>query len=192
VSGYSSGPLMTDKVYTITIKEGQNKFNGQGRWILTNAEIKQGKDTDVQINIQPTGKGNVVLDYQSANCTCRKRDFQIKTPSLDTQNSKTGGNNGGAVEKLDEQKPAIISFDIIVNPDVSEVEIGKSYTISISGYDGKGTWKLDGFETSDDRTSRQITVTAIDGGTGNKATVSYTLEGGEKKKTRSFNYKENE
>lgn len=192
VTGYSKGqPLLTDQEYTITIKDGNNKYNGKGKWLLTNAVIKKGNESDAQITIQPTGKGKVVLDYKSDNCTCASREFQIKEPSINTQNSNMGGNKGGSGETQDKQG-SIISFDIIIDPKVTEVEMDKTYTFSVSGYDGKGVWGVDGFSAPDDKKTNAITVKVINtGGSNTEATISYTPEGGEKKK-KTFKIKTNE
>ena len=87
-------------------------------------------------------------------------------------------------------KAAAKNFSIVIEPKVVEVEIGKEYSFSISGYEGNGTWGVDGFSAPGDKSASAIKVTAIDKGN-QKATISYTPEGGQKK-TISFNYKQNE
>lgn len=167
VEGYSKGsPLYCDKIYVIKVLDSdKNKtYSGNGSWSITNATIKQGKTTDSQIRIQPTGAGKVTISYTSDNCTCNSREF---TSEL--------------------QQKQDISFEIVVSPQVSEVEVGQEYTFSFSGYDGKGVWAVDGFETPADKSASKITVKAIEKGN-DKATVSYTPEGGKKQK-KQFDYK---
>ena len=170
VEGYSKGaPLYCDKIYTIKVLNDKNKaYSGNGSWTITNATIKQGKASDSQIKIQPTSAGKVTISYASDNCTCNSREF---TSEL--------------------QQKQDISFEIVVSPQVSEVEVGQEYTFSVSGYEGKGTWRLDGFDTNDDKSGRQIKVIVNANGSGGKATVSYTPEAGTKK-SKSFKYKTNE
>ena len=169
VEGYSTGaPIYCDKIYTIKVLDEKNKtYSGDGTWAITNATIKQGKATDSQIKIQPTSAGKVTISYASDNCMCNPREF------------------------TSEQQKQDVSFEIVVSPEVSEVEVGKEYAFSVSGYEGKGTWRLDGFDTNDDKSGRQIKVTANANGSGDKATISYTPEGGSKK-SMSFKYKANE
>ena len=170
VEGYSrNAPLYCDKIYTIKVLDDKNKaYSGNGSWTITNATIKNGKATDSQIKIQPTSAGKVTISYASENCTCNTREF---TSEL--------------------QKKQDVSFEIVAPENLLEVEIGKEYTFSVSGYDGKGTWRLDGFDTSDEKTGRKIKVTANANGTGGKATISYTPDGGDKK-SKSYKYRANE
>lgn len=96
-----------------------------------------------------------------------------------------------AKKKAEEaRKTAAKNFSIVIDPKVEEVEVGKEYSFSISGYEGNGTWGVDGFSAPIDKSASAIKVTAIDKGN-QKATISYTPEGGQKK-TISFNYKQNE
>lgn len=168
VEGYRTGaPFYCDKIYTIKVLDENNKtYSGNGTWAITNATIKQGKATDSQIKIQPTSAGKVTISYASDNCTCNTREF------------------------TSEQQNQVVSFEINVSPQVTEVEVGKEYTFSVSGYEGRGTWRLDGFDTNDDKSGEQIKVTANATGSGDKATISYTPEGGSKK-SKSFKYKAN-
>lgn len=171
INPYKAGEsLDCEKAYTIKVKETDGAkvdYSGNGEWIIKNAEIIQGKNTDSKITIKPNGEGDVELRYQSVNCTCSSRSFPIKMRST---------------------KP---SFEIVTPQNLSEVEVGQEYTFSVSGYDGKGTWRLDGFDTNDDKTGRQIKVTANANGSGGKVTISYIPEGGAKK-SKSFKYKANE
>ena len=97
-----------------------------------------------------------------------------------------------AKKKAEEERKtaAAKDFSIVIEPNVEEVEVGKEYSFSISGYEGNGTWGMDGFKALTDKSASEIKVTAIDKGN-QKATISYTPEGGQKK-TKSFNYKQNE
>lgn len=97
-----------------------------------------------------------------------------------------------AKKKAEEERKAAEAkdFSIVIEPNVEEVEVGKEYSFSISGYEGNGTWGMDGFKALTDKSASEIKVTAIDKGN-QKATISYTPEGGQKK-TKSFNYKQNE
>ncbi|MCQ2272211.1 MAG: hypothetical protein MJZ72_05430 [Bacteroidales bacterium] len=167
IAGYSgSGPLSIDKTYPITIKEGTQQYSGGGSWKIENATIKSGKDTDAQITIQPNGNGSVTLNYVATNCTCEPRTIQITQASKPTS-----------------------SPIIIMEPKVTEVEIDKEYTFSISGYDGEGTWGVDGFSAPNNKNDRTIKVKAIDTGKGaTHATISYTPKGGSKV-TKKFNIK---
>lgn len=48
------------------------------------------------------------------------------------------------------------SLEIIISPNVEEVELGKEYTFSIRGYDGQGTWGVDGFEIKGKTSTTQL------------------------------------
>lgn len=176
VANYSSGSLFCDKEYTITVvdKSAKKTYDGAGVWKVTNATIKQGKLTDSQIKIQPMGAGKVTISYESDNCTCETRNFTSE------------------LQQKQEVKPEIqdVKFEIVVSPQVSEVEVGQEYTFSVSGYDGGGTWGVDGFEAPADKKAPTITVKAIEKGN-EKATISFTPDGGKKEK-REFNYKKSE
>lgn len=171
IDPYKAGDLLDcETAYTIRVKEtdgAKAEYSGNGKWTIKNAEITQGKNTDSKITIKPNGKGSVEIAYQSENCTCSPRSFPVKKQSADPK------------------------FEIVTPQNLSEVEVGQEYTFSISGYEGKGTWRLDGFDTNDDKSGRQIKVTANANGSGGKATISYTPEGGTKK-SKSFKYKANE
>lgn len=160
VASYSGrGSLSQDKTYTISVREGSKQYSGLGQWSVTNANITQGKPSDAQITIQPNGKGAVTLQYTAQGCTCESRTIPVASAS-------------------DVLKPKII-----IEPDVSEVEIDHEYTFRVSGYNGKGTWAVDGFSAPADKTSQTIKVKAVDTGNGaSKATISYTPEGREKEK----------
>lgn len=168
IDPYKEGnQLDCDKTYTIKVKEKDGAkvdYKGNGKWTIKNAEITQGKNTDSKIIIKPNGKGSVEITYQSENCTCPPRTFLVKKQSAE------------------------ISFELVVPGNLSEVEVGQEYTFSVSGYEGKGIWRLDGFDTSEDKTGRQIKVTANANGSGGKATISYTPENGTKK-SKSFSIK---
>ena len=156
VDKYSQGqPLMTTKEYTITIKEGQSNFNGNGKWILTNVDITKGKDTDVQITITPTGKGQVTLEYESDNCTCPKRTFNIQTPT----------------DKVD------VSFSLEITPDQDSVLVGSRYTITVKGYDGEiDEWRY--FGCKGDKKSKLTTeITIVNDGMSKEAIITFVPKG---------------
>ena len=161
IGGYSgSGSLSTDKTYTISVKEGNKQYSGPGQWSVTNATFTQGKPSDAQITIRPNGKGPVTLNFTAQNCTCEPRTIQVASAITTT---------------------AVTKPKIIIEPDVKEVEIEHEYIFSVSGYKGKGTWGLDGFSTTDDKSASKIKVKVIDTGKGaTKATISYTPDGGGK------------
>lgn len=178
ISGWSNGQkLKVNQQYTVTIKYSRKPYEDGGKWEITNAELVQGSNVNQpQIKIKPNGNGRVTLKYKPSNnidkCENKSADIESATTTTTTQPE--------------------ITFEIKVEPDVTEVEIGKEYTFTISGYDGKGTWAIDGFSTQDDKSTSPIKVTAIDTGKGNtSATISYTPQGGTKKK-RTFNYKKTE
>lgn len=161
VEGYTSGDLKAGQTYTIRVKNGNTKYTGTGKWTLTNAKYKKGKDTDAQITIEPDGKGQVKLKYKADdnNCICQERNFSVQS-------------NTNATSLL----------KIIIDPDVEEVELNKEYTFSISGYTGNGTWGVDGFSIPPNNRSGQIKVTANGTGTvPNKAIISFLPDGWEKK-----------
>lgn len=180
VSGYVSGELSPEKTYIVSIKDGKNNYNGKGKWVLTNAEIKKGKNTDSQITIQPNGKGQVKLDYKAedGNCKVTPRTIGVSVPTQ--SGTQMNGSTGKAFD-----------FDIEISPNVTAVKIGNEYTFSISGYDGRGTWAVDGYEQPDNKQSRTITVKAIRTGK-SEAVVSYLPENGDKdrdKKRLTLKYK---
>ncbi|MBQ3997730.1 MAG: hypothetical protein II644_00140 [Paludibacteraceae bacterium] len=166
VEGYVSGQMATDKRYTVVIKNKGAQFAGQGEWKLTNAKLITGKKTDAKIVIQPDGKGDVAIAYtaKDTQLKCNPRTFEIK-------------------------KPDVINFTIVMDPDDKEVEPGKAYTFKINGYNGKGTWGVDGFEAPADKRAKTITVKAL---SGNKtAVVSFTPDGGAKQR-KTIQVKANE
>lgn len=161
IAGYSSGDLSTEKEYSLSIKEGKSNYSGRGKWTLTNAKITSGKETDTQIKIKPI-EGNVVLSYKAEdiNCFCKNREIIAAKPA---------------------------GLKIVIDPYVTEVEVGKEYTFSISGYSGKGLWEVDGFSQPVDKNASTVTVNAIEKGN-REAIISYTPNGG-KKETNKYNYK---
>jgi hypothetical protein len=164
VAGYSRGKLKTNKIYTLTLKNGKQNYSGAGTWQVTNATIT-GKPTDASIKIQPNGKGTVKLSFQptDVNYSCESRTFEVESNAA----------------------PAV---NIVISPNDTEVEIDKEYTFSVPGYNnGEGTWGVDGFAKPTDNTSKKITVKAIDNGNAT-ATISYTPNGGKKVKEQ-YKYK---
>jgi hypothetical protein len=77
------------------------------------------------------------------------------------------------------------SVKIVVKDNVKAVEIGHSYTFSVEGYTGNGTWRADGFVINNrSENSSTVTATAIekqDDPTAD-AVISFTPENGEKVK----------
>ena len=165
IGGFSgSGSLSADRTYTISVKEGNKQYSGPGQWTITNATLKNGTATSAQITIQPDGRGPVTLNFTAQNCTCEPRTIPVATTPVTTPK-------------------------IIIEPDVTEVEIDHEYTFKVSGYNGKGTWAVDGFSAPADKTSQIIKVKAVDTGKGDsKATISYTPKDGTKTK-RDFTIK---
>lgn len=176
VADYTTGKLSTDKTYTVTVKKGNQKYdNGKGKWIITNADINKGKDTDAQITIKPDGKGKVTLEYKASdnNYKCESRSIDIEKPQQQPQ-------------PVNE-----IEFSIVITPQVKEVEIGEIYTFTISGYDGKGKWSFDGFEPQRGTyTDKKIEVKAKKGSKG-YSIAKYVPDGG-KEQSLEFNYKAKE
>ena len=170
ISGFNGGKLSTNKTYTVSVKNGSKLYTGKGSWNLVNAKIAKGKATDNEIEIKPTGEGDVEITYNVAS-------YKVEnSPRIISVEGATSGNQS--------------SLEIIISPNVEEVELGKEYTFSIRGYDGQGAWGVDGFETKG-KTSTTATVIAIkrEDNTPEKATISYTPEGGEKIR-KQFNYKQ--
>lgn len=171
IDPYKKNELLDcDKTYTIKVQEedgAKADYMGNGLWTIKNAEITKGKNTDSKIVIKPTGNGSVEIKYQSENCTCSPRIFQVK------------------------QQSAAISFEIIISPNDSQVEVGKEYTFSVSGYEGNGKWSFDGFEPQIGKiTDKTIVVKAKKNGK-DAATVSYTSDAGTKE-SRTYEYKADE
>lgn len=171
VQGYSRGNLSKDRVYTIVIKDGTTKYTGKGNWSVENATIVSGKKSDAEIKIKPTGNGTVKLMYnvQDSNYKVYEqhapRTFNVTTNTSQSSNS--------------------VDFEIVVEPKVEKVEVGKEYTFSIKGYDGTGVWGVDGFSTPVDKEANTITVQAIEKkGRTDTVVVSYTPTGGSKKRLK--------
>ena len=77
--------------------------------------------------------------------------------------------------------PASGAVKIVVKDNVKAVEVGHSYTFSVEGYTGKGTWAADGFVFNGSRNSSTVTVTAIDKQDDpTDAVISFKPENGEK------------
>jgi hypothetical protein len=73
------------------------------------------------------------------------------------------------------------SVKIVVKDNVKAVEVGHTYTFSVEGYTGKGTWAADGFVFNGSRNSSTVTVTAIDKQDDpTDAVISFKPENGEK------------
>lgn len=182
VNGYRSGKLSTENSYDISIKEGKNNYNGKGTWNIQNADIVKGNVNSTKITIKPDGKGKVTLKYNvnsEGYAAPAQREFAVTSPSTSTPPAQTPTDS--------------IQFKIAMEPNVDEVEIGTEYTFTVQGYDGKGKWGVDGFERLSNNTENSVKVKAQAGGTGNKATISYTPDGkGSLKKTIEFNYKTDE
>ena len=170
ISGFNGGKLSTNKTYTVSVKDGSKLYTGKGSWNLVNAKIAKGKATDNEIEIKPTGEGDVEITYNVAS-------YKVEnSPRIISVEGATSGNQS--------------SLEIIIYPNVEEIELGKEYTFSIRGYDGQGAWRVDGFEIKG-KTSTTATVIAIkrEDNTPEKATISYTSEGGEKIR-KQFKYKQ--
>lgn len=170
IRGFNGEYLSTTKSYKVRIKEGNNTYTGKGSWNIVNATITKGKGTDNEIEIRPTGKGEVEIAYNVGS-------YKVEnSPRIISVEGATSGNQS--------------SLEIIISPNVEEVELGKEYTFSIRGYDGQGAWGVDGFEIKG-KTSTTATVIAIkrEDNTPEKATISYTPEGGEKIR-KQFKYKQ--
>lgn len=187
VKGYKSGSkLSTEKGYEISIKEGKNNYNGNGKWTIQHADIVQGNVNSTSITIKPDGKGKVVLQYNVSSdgfVAPIPRDFDITSPSTSTSSPTPSA-----------QTPAdSISFTIVMAPNVNEVENGKEYTFTVEGYTGEGEWKVDGFSQPENKFARSVNVKAVAGGSENKATISYTPKGKDNlKQKKALNYKTNE
>ena len=169
ISGFNGGNLSATKNYKVRIKEGANTYTGKGSWSIINATITKGKATDNEIEIRPTGKGEVEIAYNVGS-------YKVEnSPRIISVEGSTSGNQS--------------SLEIVISPNVEEVEVGKEYTFSIKGYNGQGSWGKDGFDIKN-QTSTTATVIAIKRGdnTPEKATISYTPEGGQKIR-KQFNYK---
>lgn len=170
IRGFNGEYLSTTKSYKVRIKEGNNTYTGKGSWNIVNATITKGKGTDNEIEIRPTGKGEVEIAYNVGS-------YKVEnSPRIISVEGATSGNQS--------------SLEIIISPNVEEVELGKEYTFSIRGYNGQGAWGVDGFEIKG-KTSTTATVIAIkrEDNTPEKATISYTPEGGEKIR-KQFKYKQ--
>lgn len=182
VKGYHSGKLSTENSYDISIKEGNNNYNGEGTWNIQNADIVKGNVNSTKITIKPDGKGKVTLKYNvnsEGYAAPAQREFAVTSPSTSTPPAQTPTDS--------------IQFKIAIEPNVDEVEIGKEYKFTVQGYDGKGKWGVDGFERPSNNTEISVKVKAQAGGTGNKATISYTPDGKDNlKKKIEFNYKTDE
>jgi hypothetical protein len=73
------------------------------------------------------------------------------------------------------------SVKIVVKDNVKAVEIGHSYTFSVEGYTGNGTWRADGFVINGSKDSPTVTATAIEKQDDpTDAVISFTPENGEK------------
>ena len=169
ISGFNGGNLSATKNYKVRIKEGANTYTGKGSWSIVNATITKGKATDNEIEIRPTGKGEVEIVYNVGS-------YKVEnSPRIISVEGSTSGNQN--------------SLEIVISPNVEEVELGKEYTFSIKGYNGPGNWGKDGFDITN-QTSTTATVIAIkrEDNTPEKATISYTPEGGEKVR-KQFKYK---
>ena len=165
VKNYNGEDLDASAKYEVCIKNGQILYNGSGVWEIKNANIVSGSDKDVRIVIKPTGRGKVELSYKpsDANSSCSPRTFNTK--------GQTG------------------TPSITITPNVSEIEVGKEYTFSVSGYFGQGRWGVDGFSAPTDRNANRIKVKSIDNGK-TIATISYTpIPDEEKKVSKSFTIK---
>lgn len=183
VKGYKSGSkLSTEKGYEISIKEGNNYYDGNGTWTIQNADIVNGNVNSTKITIKPDGKGKVTLKYNvhsEGYAAPAQREFAVISPSTSTPPAQTPTDS--------------IQFKIAIEPNVDEVEIGKEYTFTVQGYDGEGEWKVDGFSQPENKSARFVKVKALAGGSENKATISYTPEGKDNLKQRkALNYKTNE
>ena len=166
VAHFNGGKLNVGSTYIVCAKNGQANYDGTGKWMLRNATIVRGSDSDVSITIKPTG-GKVELSYipTDANCTCTPRSFDTELATVTP------------------------TPQIIIEPNVAEVVVGTEYTFSVTGYVGGGTWGVDGFSAPTNKNLKTITVKAIDRGT-DKATISFTPTGG-RKVTNSYKYKKN-
>lgn len=122
IRGFNGKYLSTTKSYKVRIKEGNNTYTGKGSWNIVNATITKGKGTDNEIEIRPTGKGEVEIAYNVGS-------YKVEnSPRIISVEGATSGNQS--------------SLEIIISPNVEEVELGKEYTFSIRGYDGQGRGEL--------------------------------------------------
>ncbi|MBQ8722327.1 MAG: hypothetical protein IJY67_09350 [Paludibacteraceae bacterium] len=169
ISGFNGGNLSATKNYKVRIKEGANTYTGKGSWSIINATITKGKATDNEIEIRPTGKGEVEIAYNVSS-------YKVEnSPRIISVEGSTSGTEN--------------SLEILISPNDEEVELGKEYTFSVKGYNGQGTWRVHGFEIKSHTPTRAIVkVIKLDDNTPEKATISYTPEGG-KKVTKQFKYK---
>ena len=87
------------------------------------------------------------------------------------------------------QSSSSINLEIKIDPKVETVEVGKTYTFSVSGYNGKGEWKVDGFKIAGDKTKSSVKAEVIEKEGQTEAVISYTPESG-KKMSRKFKYKQ--
>lgn len=168
IIGFSGDNLSTNKSYKIRVKDGNNLYTGKGSWNIVNAKITKGKKSDNEIEINPTGEGDVEIAYDVASYK-----LENSPRTLTVEGSTSNAN-----------------LEIIISPDVEEVEVGKEYTFSIKGYNGQGNWRADGFEIQN-KTPTTATVKAIkrDDNTAEVAIISYTPEGGQKIR-KQFKYKQ--
>ena len=89
----------------------------------------------------------------------------------------------------EENNQKAIQFSINIEPKVDSVEIGKEYSFVVNGYEGSGEWKVYGFTQPHDKRAKSIRIKVVDLGIDKKnAVISYTPDGGEKKK-RTFTIK---
>lgn len=167
ISGFSGGSLSTNKSYKVRVKDGNNLYTGKGSWNIVNAKITKGKKTDNEIEIKPTEEGDVEIAYNVASYK-----LENSPQTLTVEGSTSNAN-----------------LEIIISPNVEEVEVGKEYTFSIKGYNGQGSWGIDGFKIKS-KNSTTATVEAIkrEDNTPEVATISYTPEGGQKIR-KQFKYK---
>ena len=163
VVGYrGGGKLSSEREYTVKVVEKSSniKYHGNGKWILKNATIKDGKNTDAEIKIQPNGNGTVTLEYkpidnEGQSYQINPRNFEVEQQSIPRQASAN-------------------SIEIIKAPEVDILTIGKEYTFEakVIGYDSI-YWAADGFVIDKDNRSKiKITATVEPLPESSKITIS--------------------
>lgn len=136
-----------------------------------------------------------LLSHNSTNKVQEEQDAKKKAETEAKKKAEEEAKKKANEEaKRNAETPVPIQFTIAMEPNVNEVEIGKEYTFSIKGYDGKGIWKMDGFEcVSPDKTSHTIVVKAIKVDGTKNPVISYTPEGrNDAKQRKPLKYKADE
>ena len=137
---------------------------------------------------------NQIIQLQKTNLQLTK-EIESKDETIADLNEQLGGGvKGKEPQTTDKKSPKDeVSFQIISSPsNLSEVVVGQEYIFSVSGYEGKGKWRLDGFDTNDDKSNQKIKVTAnANCSKKGHAIITYRAEGGKTAK-KAFKIKANE